>query len=380
MDFNFTDEQKMLRETAADFAVNEFTPLSEELDKEEKYPLEVWKKASALGLIGAWVPEEYGGAGVGFLGNAIITEEFSKIDLGIGLIVAGTFGCEAIYWAGTEDQKHEYLAKVSQWHAISAGAFTEPNAGTDVAGASARAVRDGGDYVINGSKMFITNGCVCDFFVTLAVTNPEGDKRTNRHSLIIVDANLPGLTKTKIRGKMGIRASDTAEISYEDVRVPQAMLVGDREGQGFYQAMKFFDTTRIMVSAQGVGLARGALDKSVRYVKERTAFGKPLASFQITQQKIAEMAIRIEATRNLVYKSAWLLDQGQVDPVLNSITKYYAGETGVFCANYGVELHGGYGYIDEYEVQRYYRDAKILQLYEGTKEAEVLAIARRLLA
>ena len=174
--------------------------------------------------------------------------------------------------------------------------------------------------------------------------------------------------------------SDTAEISFEDVRVPVSNLVGDVEGQGFYQAMQFFDTTRIMVSAQGVGLAQGALDKAIQYVKERKAFGVPVASFQITQQKIAEMAIRVEATRNLVYKSAWYLDNHKVDPILNSITKYYAGETAVFCANYAVELHGGYGYIDEYDVQRFYRDAKILQLYEGTKEAEVLTIARRLLA
>lgn len=380
MDFEFSDEMKMLRETAGDFAKNEFEPVAQDLDREEKYPKDVWEKASGLGLIGAWIPEEYGGSGVGFFGNAIITEEFSRVDLGMSLIIAGTFGCEAIYWAGTEEQKKKYLPLVSQGEAISAGAFTEPDAGTDVAGARTRAVKDGDEYVINGNKMFITNGDVCDFMVTLCVTNPDAEKRYKKHSLIIVESDRPGVTATKIHGKMGIRASDTAEISFEDVRVPVSNLVGDVEGQGFYQAMQFFDTTRIMVSAQGVGLAQGALDKAIQYVKERKAFGVPIASFQITQQKIAEMAMRVEATRNLVYKSAWYLDNNKVDPILNSITKYYAGETAVFCANYAVELHGGYGYIDEYDVQRFYRDAKILQLYEGTKEAEVLTIARRLLA
>ncbi len=380
MDFEITQEQKMLVETAGDFAKNEFAPVAQELDRKEEYPMDIWKKASELGLIGAWIPEEYGGAGVGFFGNALITEQFAKIDLGISLIVAGTFGCEAIYWGGTEEQKKKYLPLVAQGKAISAGAFTEPDAGTDVAGARTRAVKDGNDYVINGSKMFITNGNVCKFMIALAITNPENEKKYSKHSLIIVESDRPGVTINKIHGKMGVRASNTSDISFEDVRVPRENLVGAKEGLGFYQAMQFFDTTRIMVSAQGVGLAQGALDKSIEYVKERKAFGAPIASFQITQQKIAEMAIRIEAARNLVYKSAHYLDKGEVDPILNAITKYYAGETAVFCANYAVELHGGYGYIDEYDVQRYYRDAKILQIYEGTKEAEVLTIARRLLA
>ncbi|MEA3221546.1 MAG: acyl-CoA dehydrogenase family protein [Thermodesulfobacteriota bacterium] len=379
MDFELTDEQKMLVETAGNFAKNEFAPVAQELDREEKYPMEIWEKASKLGLVGAWLPEEYGGAGVGFLGNALITEQFAEVDLGISLIVAATFGCEAIYWGGTEEQKKKYLPLVAQGSAISAGAFTEPDAGTDVAGARTRAVIDGNDYVINGNKMFITNADVCTFMVTLCVTNPDNEKRYKRYSLIIVESDRKGVTTTKIHGKMGIRASDTAEVSFEDVRVPRENLVGTSEGQGFYQAMQFFDTTRIMVAAQGAGLAQGALDKSIEYVKERKAFGAPIASFQITQQKLAEMAIRIEATRNLVYKSASYLDNGKVDPTLNAITKYYAGETAVFCANYAVELHGGYGYIDEYDVQRFYRDAKILQIYEGTKEAEVLTIARRLL-
>ncbi len=379
MDFELTDEQKMLIETAGNFAKNEFAPVAQELDREEKYPMEIWEKASKLGLVGAWIPEEYGGAGVGFLGNALITEQFAKVDLGISLIVAATFGCEAIYWGGTEEQKKKYLPLVAQGSAISAGAFTEPDAGTDVAGARTRAVIDGNDYVINGNKMFITNADVCNFMVTLCVTNPDNEKRYKRYSLIIVESDRKGVTATKIHGKMGIRASDTAEVSFEDVRVPRENLVGTQEGKGFYQAMQFFDTTRIMVAAQGAGLAQGALDKSIEYVKERKAFGVPIANFQITQQKLAEMAIRIEATRNLVYKSASYLDNGKVDPTLNAITKYYAGETAVFCANYAVELHGGYGYIDEYDVQRFYRDAKILQIYEGTKEAEILTIARRLL-
>ena len=261
---------------------------------------------------------------------------------------------------------------------ISAGAYTEPDAGTDVAGYRTRAVKDGKDYVITGNKMFITNGTVCDFLVTQCLTHPD-EKRHNRFSMIIVPADAPGVTRNKIHGKLGIRASDTAEVSFEEVRVPQENLVG-QEGRGFYQLMHFFDTTRPMVSAQAVGLSQACLDAAVRYSKERTAFGAPLGSFQLTQAKLSEMAIRIEALRGMVYKTAWLIDQGRPDFTLSAMAKYFGGQTAVFCANAALEIHGGYGYIEEYEVQRYYRDAKILEIYEGTKEAEIMTIGKALLA
>jgi acyl-CoA dehydrogenase len=379
MDFELTDELKMLKEMAYKFAQAEFSGLSHECDKDEKYTPEVRKKAAENGLVGAWIPEEYGGAGAGFLGNAIITEELSKVDMGIGLnVIAATFGCESIVHFGTEEQKKTYLPPVCAGEQVSAGAFTEPNAGTDVAGYRTKAVTDGNDYVINGNKMFITNGTVCNFMVAQCITNPE-EKKHNSFSLIVVPADASGITRNKIHGKLGIRSSDTAEIAFEDVRVPRSNLVG-KEGNGFRQLMHFFDTTRVMVAGQALGLSEACLETSIKYVKERTAFGAPLGSFQLTQMKLTEMAIKIEALRGLIYKAAWLVDQGRPDYILAAMAKYFGGQTAVFCANYAVELHGGYGYIDEYNVQKWYRDAKILELYEGTKEAEIMTIGRTLQA
>jgi alkylation response protein AidB-like acyl-CoA dehydrogenase len=375
MDFELSEELKMLEDMSYKFAQNELAPIAHECDVEEKYTPEIVKKAAENGLVGAWVPEEYGGAGAGFLGLAIITEQLSRVDMGVGLnIIAATFGCEAIYFYGTEEQKKNYITPVCRGDAISAGAFTEADAGTDVAGYRTRAVKDGDDYVINGNKMFITNGTVCDFFIAQCITTPD-EKRHKSFSMIIVPSDTQGVTRTKIHGKMGIRASDTAEIGLEDVRVPQENLLGE-EGKGFYQLMHFFDTTRPMVAAQGLGISEACLEASIRYSGERTTFGAPLGSYQLTQQKLTEMAIRIEALRGLVHKAAWLLDSGRPDYTLAAMAKYYAGETAVFCANAAVEIHGGYGYIDEYEVQKYYRDAKILEIYEGTKEAEIMTIGR----
>jgi acyl-CoA dehydrogenase len=379
VDFEFTEEQKMLQDMAYRFAKANFVSLSQECDEQEKYTAEIRKKGAAQGLVGAWIPEEYGGAGAGCVGNAIITEEFSRVDMGIGLNVgAASFGCEAILQYGSEEQKKMWLPPVCSGEKVCAGAFTEPNAGTDVSGYKTRAVKDGGDYVINGNKMFITNGTICDFMVTQCITNPE-EKKHNSFSLIIVPSDTKGITRNKIRGKMGIRASDTAEIAFEDVRVPQANLVG-KEGHGFRELMHFFDTTRVMVAAQALGLSRACLETSIKYVKERTAFGAPLGAYQITQMKLTEMAIRIEALRGLLYKSAWLIDQGRPDYILAAMAKFFGGQAAVFCANYAVELHGGYGYIEEYPVQKWYRDAKILELYEGTKEAEIMTIGRYLQA
>jgi alkylation response protein AidB-like acyl-CoA dehydrogenase len=379
MDFDLSEEQRMLKDTAYKFAVAEFTPVSMECDKNETYTPDIRKKAAEYGLVGAWVPEEYGGAGVGILGNALIMEEFSKVDMGIALsVVAAGFGCECIFQYGTEEQKKTYLSAVCSGDKVCAGAFTEPNAGTDVAGYKTRAVKDGSDYVINGSKMFITNGTVCDFMVVQCITNP-GEKRHNSFSLIIVPADAKGITRNKIKGKMGIRTSDTAEIAFEDVRVPQSNLVGS-EGRGFKQLMHFFDTTRVMVAAQGLGLSEACLKASIQYAKERTAFGSPLGSFQLTQKKLTEMAIQIEALRGLVYKSAWLIDAGRPDYQLAAMAKFFSGQTAVFCANNAMEIHGGYGYIEEYPVQKWYRDAKILEIYEGTKEAEIMTIGRALQA
>ena len=379
MNFELPEELRMLRDMSCKFANAEIAPLSHECDEEERYTPEIRKKAAENGLVGAWIPEEYGGAGVGILGNTIITEEISRVDMGIGLnVCAASFGCEAIYYFGTEEQKRNYLPPVCSGEKVSAGAFSEPDAGTDVAGYRTKAVKDGNNYIINGNKMFITNGTVCDWMIAQCITNPE-EKRHNSFSQIIVPADASGVIRNKIHGKMGIRASDTAEIALEDVTVPQENLVG-KEKKGFHQLMHFFDVTRVMVAGQAVGLSQSCLDESIKYSKERTAFGSPIGSFQSTMTKLTEMAIRIEALRNLAYKAAWSIDEGRPDYHLAAIAKYYGGQTAVFCANAAVEIHGGYGYIDEYKVQKLYRDAKILELYEGTKEAEIMTIGRFLLS
>ena len=379
MDFELSNEMKMLADMAYKFAVKEIEPVAQKADEEEKYTPEIRKKAGENGLIGCWISEEHGGAGVGFLGNTIITEQISRICMGIGLnITASPFGCENIYYYGTEEQKKKYFPAICAGETVCAGAYTEPNAGTDVAGYKTRAVQDGNDYLITGNKMFITNGTVCDWMVVQAITDPD-QKVHKSFSQFIVPADAPGIVRTKIKGKLGIRASDRAEIELDAVTVPKDNPVGKR-GAGFHQLMHFFDTTRVMVAAQGLGLSQACLDESVKYCKERTVFGKPLGSFQITLQKLAEMWIKVEALRNITYKAAWLLDSGKPDYHLSAMAKYLAGQTAVFCANLAVELHGGYGYIEEYKVQKFYRDAKILELYEGTKEAEVMTLGKVLLS
>jgi len=377
MDFDLTEDQRMMRDMAYKFAVNEMAPVAQEYDREEKFGREIWQKACEAGLVGAIIPEEYEGPGYGFLEQAIITEQLARIDLGLCLcIVAAMFGSENIVLFGTDEQKKEYLPRLVRGEAISAGAYTEPDAGTDIAAIRTRAVKKNGDYVINGTKMFITNGSICDFMCVFCVTDQDAE-RHKRQSIILVESDRPGVTRTKIKGKLGIRASDTAEISFDNVRVPQKNLIGE-EGRGFYHLMEFFDATRTMVAAQGVGIAQGALDKAVKYTQERTTFGRPLASNQGIQFQLAEMATRIELARTLTYKAAWLVDQKRPDPSLNAMAKYYAGETAVWVCDKALQMHGGYGYIDEYDVQRFYRDAKILEIYEGAKEAEKMTIARRL--
>ncbi len=378
MDFTLSEEHRMLQDMAAKFAHNELKPLSQKCDREETHAPEITRKAAENGLVGAWIPEEYGGAGVGMLGWALIVEELCKVDLGLAMnVMAASFGSEAIYLYGSEEQKRELLPRVCRGEIIFAGAFTEPDAGTDAAGYKTRAVKDGSEFVINGSKMFITNATTCHYLVAQCITDPQAP-RHQRFSQILVPADSPGLSRSKIHGKMGIRASNTGELSFDNVRVPQDNLVGT-EGRGFHQLMHFFDTTRVMVAAQGLGLAQGCLQAAVRYAKERHAFGQPLGNFQLTQAKLSEMAIRIEALRGLVYRAAWLMDQGSQDYTLSAMAKYFSGQTAVFCANAALEIHGGYGYIDEYPVQKFYRDAKILEIYEGTKEAEILTLGRVLL-
>ncbi len=379
MDFHLSEEQRLIQETARRFALKEIAPIAAEYDREEKYPVEVCQKAVEVGLVGPTIPEAYGGPGYGFLEQAIISEELSRVDLGIGqCIESRSFGSQLIQFFGSEEQKQRWLPPLVSGKMVSAGAFTEPDAGTDVAAVRTKALRDGDEFVINGNKMFITNGTICDYYMVLCLTDPQSDQRYARHSIIIVEADRPGVGSRKIHGKMGIRASDTAEVSFDQVRVPAENLVGEH-GRGFHQLMHFFDVTRTMVAAEGVGLAQGALDLALKYTQERMVFGKPLIANQGLQFQLAEMATRIELSRLACYKAAWLVDQGQTDPKLNAMAKYFSAETAVWACDKALQMQGGYGYIDEYYIQRFYRHAKILEIYEGAKEAEKITIARRLI-
>jgi alkylation response protein AidB-like acyl-CoA dehydrogenase len=379
MNFDLNEDQKLIMETARRFAVQEIAPVAKEHDRTEKYPREIVRKAAEVGLVGPTVPEEYGGPGLGFFEQALIMEQLARVDLGIAqAIESAAFGSQNLVFFGTEEQKNTYLAPLCEGRMIAAGAYTEPDAGTDIVAARTKAVLEGDEWVITGNKMFITNGTVCDYMVALCLTDPEADSPHARHSLILIESDRPGITATPIKGKLGLRASDTAEVALEGVRVPQKNLVG-KQGRGFYQLMEFFDATRTFVAAQGVGLSQGALDLALAYAKERHTFGRPLIANQAIQFTLAEMATRVELARGATYRAAWLVDQGRPDSKLNSIAKYYAGETAVWVCNQALQIHGGYGYIDEFDIQRFYRDAKILEIYEGSKEAEKMVIAKRLM-
>ena len=317
--------------------------------------------------------------GLGFLEHSLITEQLWRVDPGCGqALCALSFGSEMIQTFGTDEQKKKYLPPIPTGEAIIGTAITEPDAGSDVTMVSTRAEKKGGKYVINGSKMFITNGCTASYLLVYALTNPGEKNAHNRHSVILVETSTPGFEASKIHGKMGIRASNTAEIALNNVEVPEENLIG-QEGRAFYQLMDFFNKTRNHVAAQGVGVAQGALEMAIAYVKKRKAFGGTLSRLQGVQFKLAEMATRVEAARGLYWRSAWLLDHGKLDPALVSMAKWYAGETAVYVTNEALQLHGGYGYIAEYDIQRFYRDAKIVEIYEGSKEVEKSVIASELL-
>lgn len=379
MDFELTDEQKDIQKAAREFAEKTFPEVAEECDLNETFPKELWKKACDLGFVGVFIEEAYGGPGLGFLEHALITEEFSRVDAGCGTILTTTLGSEFIHFFGREEQKRKFLPLLPRGEAIMGMAITEPDAGSDVASVSTKARKEKGHYVINGNKMFITNGSMADYIVALCVTDEEEKIRSKRHSPILIETNREGFEANKLERKLGMRASDTAEINFSEVKVPLENLVGDKEGDGFYQLMTVFNHTRIAVAISGVGIAQGGLEKAIQYSKQRKQFGNSLASFQGIQFKLAEMASLIEAARALCYKAAWMVDQGKMDPKLISMAKWFGGEVGVKVIDEVVQIHGGYGYLGEYGIERLYRDAKLVEIVEGTKEIEKVIIARELL-
>jgi len=379
MVFGLTKEQMDIRRAAREFAEAEFREVARDLDARETFDDRLWKKAGQLGFLAVFIPEEYGGAGLGYLEQCLIIEEFARVDLGITHAIESTFfGTQLIQMAGTEDQKRRYLPPICAGEMRMGVAITEPDAGSDVVSVATLAGKENGEYVINGNKIFITNCTVADFLVVLCVTSPEHPKKHERLSTILVETSRPGYEATAFHGKLSIRTSNTGEVVFKDVRVPESNLVGE-EGRGFYQVMEFFNRTRVQVAALAVGTAQGALDKAVAHVRRREQFGKRLATFQMVQGKIAEMVTMTEAARSLCYRAASKLDSQTPDPALSSMAKWYCAEVAVKVADEAIQLHGGYGILEEYDVAHYWRDAKVLEIFEGSKEIEKMIIGRKVL-
>jgi alkylation response protein AidB-like acyl-CoA dehydrogenase len=380
MDFTLSVEQEEIRKAAAAFAKGEFDKeIALEHERGHSFPKEIWKKACDLGFIGIHFPEKYGGQDYGVVENTLVVEAFCRQDSGLGIALSvADFSTEIILRCGTEEQKEKYLIPITRGEAISSGGFTEPDHGSDITFMNTSAVKQGGDYVINGVKTFITNGTISDFVIVLCQTNPDATPSYRGQSAIIVERGTPGYSSADVGEKMGIKMTSTGELSFNDVRIPVSNLVGE-ENRGFYQVLEFFDESRIEIAAQALGIAQGAFDRAIAYTRERSQFGKKLSEFQVTQHKLADMATFIETARLIVYKAAWNCDRGKMDPMLTSMAKMYAGRTAVEVADEAIQLFGGYGYMLEYEVERFYRDAKIMEIYEGTKEIQKNTIASALL-
>ena len=374
MDFELTNAQKDIQKAAREFAKGEFDKeLALELEEKHQFPHDIWKKACELGFIGLHFPEKYGGQDYGCIENTLVVEEFCRRDSGIGAaLMLCDFASENLLRFGSEEQKETYLPAIAEGRMISAGAITEPEHGSDITSMATTAVREGDEWVINGVKTFITNAGIAHFYIVICQTDPEAAHRGQ--SMIVVPADAPGIEVADVGRKMGIRMCPTGEVTFKNVRVPASNLVG-QEGKGFYQILEFFDESRIETAAQGLGTAQGAFDRALAYTRGREQFGQKIAAFQVNQHKIADMATKIELARLITYKAAWNFDQGRIDPVLTSMAKFYAARTAVEVADEAIQLLGGYGYITEFEVERFYRDAKITEIYEGTREIQKNTIA-----
>jgi len=380
MDFELTEEQRDIQQAARSFAQGEFDKERIlEWEQSHTFPKDLWKKACKFGFVGIHFPEEYGGQGYGLFENILIVEEFCRRDSGVGIALSLVdFSSEVILHFGTPEQKKKYLIPVAKGEYISAGAYTEPDHGSDITSLSTAAIKQDDAFVINGTKTFITNGCIADFFVVLCQTDPHTSPPYRGQSTILVEKEVKGLEATEITPKMGIRMTSTAELSFSDVRVPISHLIGE-EKKGFYQVLEFFDESRVEIAAQALGISQGAFDRALEYALQRKQFGRRLIDFQVTQHKLADMATKVETARLLTYKAAWNFDRKKIDPKLTSMAKMFAAKTAVEVADEAIQIHGGYGYMTEYEVERFYRDAKITEIYEGTKEIQKNTIASALI-
>ena len=379
MDFSLTEEQRAIQETAREFARREVDPIVDEIDESQKFPREVIRKAGELGFLGIIFPEEYGGAGLGYVEYVLVVTELSRIDPSVGISIAAhnSLCSNHIYKFGSEEQKQRWLVPLARGEKIGAWSLTEPGAGSDAAGTRTRAERADGGWILNGAKTFTTHGSVGDTCVVFAVTDPNGTRGRNI-SAFVLDKGMEGFRPGKKENKLGIRASDTAEVVMENCFVAEDRLLGN-EGEGFIQALQILDGGRISIAALGLGTAIGAFDTALAYSKEREQFGKAISEFQAIQFALAEMSTRIAAAQILTFAAAEAADRGAKFSRLASEAKLYTGEAAVFCSERGVQILGGYGFIKDYRAEKFYRDAKICTIGEGTSEIQRLVIARQLL-
>jgi alkylation response protein AidB-like acyl-CoA dehydrogenase len=378
LDFALNDEQLQLKKSVRDFAAREIQPHVMEWDEASEFPLATVKELGRLGLMGTIFPPEYGGAGMGYIEYVTAIEELSRVDGSVGIIVAAhTSLCSNhIFLAGNEAQKKKYVSKLATGEFIGAWGLTEPSSGSDAGSARLTAIRKGKEWVLNGTKTFCTNGHYADVIVVIAVT----DRSAHTHGLsaFIVEKDTKGFRPGKKENKLGLRASDTAELIFEDCAIPAENLLG-AEGQGFVDSMRVLDGGRISIAALSLGIAEGAYDAALKYSKERKQFGKAISEFQAIQWKLADMATEIEAAKLLTFRAAAMKDAGSKSTMESSMAKLYASEVAVRCANEGVHIHGGYGFIKDYPAEKFYRDVKLCTIGEGTSEIQRLVIARQLL-
>jgi alkylation response protein AidB-like acyl-CoA dehydrogenase len=375
MNFDLEPEHELIRDTVRQFALEKVAPVAQELDREKRFPYELVAELAELGLMGMTIPEEYGGAGTDTLSYAIAIEELTRIDSSVAITVAAhhSLGTLPIYSFGSEEQKREWLPDLASGKRLAAFGLTEPGAGSDAGATRTTARLDDGEWVIDGAKIFITNaGTDITACVTITAVTADGEI-----SNIIVPNGTDGYVISAPMEKLGWRASDTRELSFQGARVPERNLLGAR-GEGFRQFLKILDGGRISVAAMGVGLAQGAYDLAYRYAQDREQFGRPIARFQAVQEKLVDMATEIEAARALVYKAAWEKDRGRDFAQTAAMAKLFSGELSHRAANWSLQIHGGYGFMDEYAISRIYRDQKILEIGEGTNEVQRMVIARHL--
>jgi len=379
MNFELSEEQLLIREMVTEFAAAEVAPIAADIDRDHRFPVELLPKLAELGLMGVPFTEESGGAGADYVSYAIVLEELARVCASTSVIVSAhtSLGTWPIAEFGTPEQKEKYLRELASGEKLAAFALTEPGAGTDAAAGKTTAVLDGDEYVLNGSKIFITNGGFADVYIVTAMTDPAAG--TRGISAFIVEKDAPGFSVGVQEKKMGIKASSTTPLYFSDCHLPKSALLG-AEGKGFKIAMQTLDGGRIGIAAQALGIAQGALDASVAYAKERVQFGKPIATLQAIQWMIADMATEIEAARLLVYRAAWNKDNGLPYSKEAAMAKLFAAETATRSAGKAIQIHGGYGFTESYPVERAYRDAKITELYEGTSEVQRLVIAASCLA